>query len=1064
MAPDAQTSAPELGLDPGTQAGFVKWFNGLPQSARPAPAARRTGRCGRVSAGAPPTAGAAAAAARCAAAAAQDAQVVRFFDRKGFYSVHGDAALAVAREHYRTTAVVKYLGGPAPSATPAGKAAPRGASTPGSGGKPAGLPSVTLNRALFEQASPGRLAAFEDALFRGGAGAAGDGAGGLSAAAAGAAESPLLAAVWLGSSEGQRLVGVAFLDAAARRLGACELPDDDHFCCLESLLLQLGVREVALPRVGAGKDGATQAGDGDAATPATGGKASGAGAAAAAAEGRRLRDALARVGVMGSEVPRGSYATKNLEQDLGRLLQARGRRAAAGRRRRGASGSVEQHRDVLERPAAAAALAGLLAFASLGADASGHHRHSLALYDPGQFMRLDAAAVRALNVLPSRLDGAASFSLYGIMCRARTPMGRRLLKTWLKAPLVDAAAIRQRLDIVGALVGDAALREALRDAMRGLPDIERLTRKLEARRASLADLCQLYRASSVLPRLEEALRCHEGPAAALLSSRYAERLGEAHDDAHLTKFELLLEASLDLEAVPHEYLIAPAYDPRLQSLRAEKEEAEAEIARLAAAAAKDLGLVLDKTLKLEWHKAAHARSRCLRITQKEEKAVRAKLNARYILLETRKDGTKFTNRALKEAAEAQADVSGRYEGLQRDLVAQVVAVAATFSEVWGGVGALLGELDVLAGFADLATSDPTRPYCKPTILEADGGEIRLKGSRHPCVEVQEGVAFVANDVSMVRGESWLSTITGPNMGGKSTFIRQVGCAVLMAQVGCFVAADEATIAPRDAIFARVGAGDCQQRGVSTFMAEMLETGAILRGASSRSLIIIDELGRGTSTYDGFGLAWAIAEHIMAAIGAPTLFATHFHELTDIAGPGGVANLHVQTALDEATGKLTMLYSIAPGACDQSFGIHVAESANFPPAVVAAAKAKLAELEAASAGRANDGTSSAEPMQVDGAGGAGGARGAKRPRGGEPGEDGDDAGGRDDAARVAAPDQGGKADASRARAKRLLGEFAALPLGTLSGGAAAEAALALLARVEAEAAGDPLLAQLVAGVR
>ncbi|WIA29725.1 hypothetical protein OEZ86_012205 [Tetradesmus obliquus] len=1043
MVLEAKTGAPELALDSSLQAGFCKWFQSLPQ----------------------------------------DPQVVRFFDRKGFYSVHGESALFIARDFYRTLAVVKYLGGPPPASTPGSKAAaaaatpkPAGNGSSSSSGR-AGLASVTLNQSLFEsvirallleggqhsvqlwegaganwslarQASPGRLSAFEDALFRGSA-AAGSGDAGLSAAAAAAAEVPLLAAVWLGSSEGQRVVGVAFLDAATRRLGACELPDDDHFCSLEALLMQLGVKEVALPQLGGGKgSGATQADagtpGGTAATPpTTGGKGgSGAGAAAAAAEGRRLRDALARVGVMGSEAGRSSFATKHLEQDLARLLE---------------SGSVEQHRDVLERPCAAAALAGLLAFASLSSDASGMGKHSLALYDPGRFMRLDAAAVRALNVLPQRLDGSASFSLFGIMARGKTAMGKRLLKAWLKAPLVDPAAIQQRLDIVEAMVADQGLREAVRDALRGMPDIERLSRKLEARRASLADLCQLYRASSVLPRLEEALRCHEGPAAELLISRYAAPLAEQHDEAHLTKFELLLEASLDLEAVPQEYLVSAAYDSRLQALRDDKDAVESEIASLAAAAAKDLGLILDKTIKLEWHKAANTKTRCLRITQKEEKVVRGKLNARYMTLETRKDGTKFTSRALKEAAERQAELAGRYEGLQRDLVAQVVGVAATFTGVWLEVAGLIAELDVLGGFADLAAADPTRPYCKPEILERDAGELVIKGCRHPCVEVQEGVAFVANDCVMQRGSSWFNIITGPNMGGKSTFIRQVGCVVLMAQVGCFVPADSARIAPRDAIFARVGAGDCQQRGVSTFMAEMLETGAILRGASSRSLIIIDELGRGTSTYDGFGLAWAIAEHIMQHIGAPALFATHFHELTDIRGPGGVANLHVQTQLDDATGKLTMLYNIAQGACDQSFGIHVAESANFPASVVAAAKVKLAELESASAGsntqqqqqKGLGDDAAVDAMDIDGKQQQ--QQGVKRSW--------DEAVQQDAAAAAGGKDQQATKQAVQ-RARKLLGDFSALEFGAVSGETAAEAALALLQQLEAEVAEDPLLQQLV----
>mmetsp|Transcript_2038 Transcript_2038/g.4816 ORF Transcript_2038/g.4816 Transcript_2038/m.4816 type:complete len:932 (-) Transcript_2038:357-3152(-) len=846
-------TAPKLVLDDKTTVGFVRWYQSLPQN---------------------PT-------------------VIRFFDRKEFYSVHGDAALFVARTFCKTTAVVKYLGNPSDS-----------------------LASVCLNRNLFENvlrdllieraefsvelfegsgtswrktrtASPGKLGAFEEELFRNNE----------------MADVPVVVSVWLQYAEGHRQVGVAFLDASRRTIGACEFADDEQFCRLEMLAVQLGAKECVLPK------------DGD--------------ASAETMDGKRIREVLQRCSAMCTERGRDAFSVRNLEQDLRQLVKGH---------------NVERYRDALERPLASAAVAALLSFSEILADSDSHGKYILMVYDAGCYMRLDAAAQRALNVFKSRSDASDHFSLYGLLSRSKTAMGKRLLKVWLKQPLVDRRAIEERHDIVEAFAADAELREQIRDGfLRGMPDVERLTRKLERKKVGLADLCQLYRASSKLTGIASELARFSGEQAPVLQRRFIEPLTQAHDQDHLTKFEELLEAAVDLDRVPDEYLVCASYSEDLLSLKEEKDGVEARIEELAQAIASDLGLIMDKSIKLEWHKVNNTRTRCVRITAKEEKAVRKKLSAKYMMLETRKDGTKFTNRALKDAAQQLSDLTAQYNSKQQELVEQVVSVAHSFCEVWSAVGGVLAEIDVLAGFADLAVSAPT-PYVRPEMLDPDAGEVSLHGSRHPCLEAQDHVDFIKNDAVLERGSSWFQIITGPNMGGKSTFIRQVGVCVLMAQVGCFVPCDSARIAVRDCIFARVGAGDCQMRGVSTFMAEMLETASILKGATSKSLVIMDELGRGTSTYDGFGLAWAISEHLMQEIGCATLFATHFHELTALTGEVGVKNLHVETALDEATGRLTMLYKVSDGACDQSFGIHVAEYAQFPEAVLELARKKAAELE------------------------------------------------------------------------------------------------------------------------
>ncbi|KAL2935434.1 DNA mismatch repair protein MSH2 [Bienertia sinuspersici] len=891
----------------------------------------------------------------------QDSRAVRFFDRRDYFTAHGENATFVAKTYYHTTTALRQLG---------------------SGSD--GLSSVTVSKSMFEtiardlllertdhtielyegsgsnwrlvkSGSPGNLGNFEDILFANNE----------------MQDSPATVALLPNFKENGCTVGLGYVDLTKRVVGLAEFLDDSQFTNVESALVGLGCKECLLP-VDIGKS----------------------------TEGRGLHDALSRCGVMVTERKKSEFKARDLVPDLGRLVK----------------GSIEPVRDLVSGlEFAPSALGALLSYSELLSDESNYGNFTVKPYNLDSFMRLDSAAMRALNIMESKNDANKNFSLFGLMNRTCTAgMGKRLLHMWLKQPLLDVDEINARLDMVQAFVEDIELRQDLRQHLKRISDIERLTRNLQKKRAGLHHVVKLYQSSIRLPYIKSALGKYDGQFSALIKERFLEPIGIWSNDDHLNKFVALVETSVDLDQLENgEYMISSSYDSRLLELKEEQESLERQIDSLHKKTADDLDLLADKVLKLE---KGTQFGHVFRITKKEEPKVRKKLTTQFIVLETRKDGVKFTNTKLKKFGDEYQRIVEEYKNCQKELVQRVVQTAATFSEVFESLATLLAELDVLLGFADLATSCPT-PYTRPDITPSDVGDIILEGSRHPCVEAQDWVNFIPNDCKLVRGQSWFQIITGPNMGGKSTFIRQVGVNILMAQVGSFVPCDKANVSVRDCIFARVGAGDCQLegsgfhdvgfcdgsavdrslmimveveeglmmvdwwvgrwwlRGVSTFMQEMLETASILKGATDKSLIIIDELGRGTSTYDGFGLAWAICEHIVDVIKAPTLFATHFHELTALAHDNrgseasnkkivGVTNYHVSAHIDSSSRKLTMLYKVEPGACDQSFGIHVAEFANFPEAVVTLAREKAAELEDFSPATINADDSSKEKRKME----------------------------------------------------------------------------------------------------
>lgn len=541
-------------------------------------------------------------------------------------------------------------------------------------------------------------------------------------------------------------------------------------------------------------------------------------------------------------------------------------------------------------------------------------------YDPGAFMQLDEVSLGTLEVFEERMDKTEDTerTLFGVLDQTRTAPGRRLLRAYLRHPLLDQALIEARLNAVEAFVRDGVLRSSLRKALHKTHDLERLSTRLCARSATARDLAALSRSLRLVPEIRALLQGHSDGVLHDLAERLPD-LSEVH-----ARIDAALAEDPPLKMTDGG-LIRDGFDGALDALRHTMERGRAWIADLEAQERNTTGI---PTLKIGFNGVF---GYYLEVTRPYYDQVPAD----YRPLQTLKDRQRYTRTDLREREREilRAEESSKrrehevFTALRTELLAHVEAVRE--------VSVVLAELDVYAALAETAVR---QGYCRPRF--SDDRSMRISGGRHPVVEQYH--PFIPNDTNLSPREH-LVILTGPNMSGKSTYLRQNALIALLAQSGSFVPAERVHLPLFDRIYTRIGASDDIAGGRSTFMVEMEELARILQNATPKSLVLLDEIGRGTSTYDGLSLAWAATEYLHTHVRAFTLFATHYFELTTLEGQlPGVRNLHV--AAREEAGGLVFYHQVLPGPASKAYGLEVARLAGVPLKVLERAQAVLAGLE------------------------------------------------------------------------------------------------------------------------
>ena len=653
----------------------------------------------------------------------------------------------------------------------------------------------------------------------------------------------------------------------------------------------------------------------------------------AGAEGEeRLYNELGRIGPREAMLSDGAYSDTALVDFLTQKLDCRCENGGEARFRADAARAAaeQQFTSGLEAvpqgaEGAVQAAGGLLSYLYETQKTDLSHITTLTWLAAGQYMELDLTARRNLELTETLRSKEKKGSLLWVLDKTRTPMGHRLIRAWMERPLLSPVAIGKRLGAVEELVGDPIRREELSATLREVTDLERLIGRIVYGTAGGRDLVSLAAGLGRLPRLRELL---EGSASSLLSA-----LCRALDDLPQLR-ELIASAIVDEPpfSVREGGFIRLGYDAEVDRLRSILTGGKDLVAGIEAREKEKTGI---KSLKVGFNKV-------FGYYIEVSKSYYDQVPADYIRKQTLVNCERFITQELKDLEHEILTSQDRLTALEFQLFCELREQAAAQVGRIQRSAAAVAQVDVLCSFAAVAAE---RRYCRPEVDLSD--RIDITEGWHPVVEkMLTGAPFVPNDAHMDLEDDTVAIITGPNMAGKSTYMRQVALIVLMAQMGSFVPAQSAHIGIVDRVFTRIGASDDLSAGASTFMVEMTEVAQLLKNATKKSLLILDEIGRGTSTYDGMAIARAVLEYCAdkKKLGAKTLFATHYHEITALEGAiPGVENYHI--AAKKKGDDILFLRKIVRGGADQSYGIEVAKLAGVPGKVISRARQILAELEA-----------------------------------------------------------------------------------------------------------------------